>query len=249
MREVDTLQNIATDIYFANDMKFPMAKVMRFAKKSVESLSLTINTSVKTDVATILDNGTALLPKDCAEVYKVGAIGCGGKCIIAMGRVDKIYKNLDTQNKIQCGNCNCNMSDDTAPQADDTNYGSTICDNLVFHGFGGNLRGELYAYRKPLFPNGQYEYDEVNNRLVFSDGTATKTGDQVAIEYRPLLSSENYQLIPKIAFDVILHKTNTYLMSGNEKMAEEKLYRDYHFKFKRDTYKFNLDWISEILRG
>ena len=252
MREVDTIQNIATDIFIANDKRFDMAKVMRFTKKAIDGLNLTVNASVKTDVVTILDNGTALLPKDCAEIYKAGTVGCGGKCIIAMGRVEQIYsiKNIQSQTRfVQCDNCTCTVTDETAPQADDLNYGIGICDNLIFHGFGGNIRGELYAYRKPLFTNGQYAYDEANNRLVFSDGCDVYTGSQIVVEYRPLLSNENYQLVPKIAFDVILHKTNTYLTNGTEKQVEERLYRDYLRKFKRDTFMYNLDWIAAILRG
>lgn len=229
-----------------------MSSVMRFTKKAVDGLNLTINASVKTDLVTILGNGTALLPKDCAEVYKVGSIGCGGKCIVAMGRIDQIYSksNLQNQNKLQCANCTCTLSEGAVvPQANDTTYGSSICDNLIFHGYGGNIRGELYAYRKPLFPNGQYAYDESNNRLIFSDGYDVRTGNQIVVEYRPLLSNENYQLIPKIAFDVILNKANTYLMDGGEKQMAERMYRDYHYKFKRDTFRYDLGWISAILRG
>lgn len=252
MREVDTIQNVATDIFIANDKRFDMVKVMRFTKKAIDGLNLTVNASVKTTVVKILANGTALLPSDCAHVYKVGSVSCGGKCIVAMGRVDKVYQNkfIQNQNKfIQCGDCNCTNLGSLSPQADDAAYGGTVCDNLIFHGFDGNIRGELYAYRKPLFTNGQYAYDEANNRLEFSDGSDVYTDAQIVVEYRPLLSNDNYKLVPKIAFDLILHKTNTYLASGTEKQVEERLYRDYLRKFKRDTFAFDLDWIAGILRG
>lgn len=253
MREVDSIKNIATDIFHANDKRFDMAKTLRFTKKAIEGLQLTLNSSVKTDVVTILANSTAPLPQNCAQVYKVGTIGCGGKCIVAMGRIDTVYnlKNIQNQNKfVPCENCTCSTTETASiPQLDDVNYGCTICDSLVFHGYEGNARGELYAVRKPLFTNGQYAYDEVNNRLVFADGCDVYTGSELVVEYKPLLSSEDYQLVPKIAFDLILHKTNTYLMTGGEKQYAEKLYRDYHYKFKRDTFSYNLDWIAAILRG
>ena len=231
MRQFENIDTVIRDIVSFDGYDYPLvAKAVKRAFQELYDMSLIDDgikyfNHIKSDFVTIQDNLTATLPKDCADVIKVGFIfdDLGRKEARYLGRRRFIHRKDLKDSQIQYPTCTC--TDETIEQVTEAVNATLIAtdevsDALVFHNlYYNNAYGEFYGLKHQMYSNGIYTVDYDNNRLVLDSGTDIAAGNVLVVEYKSELTSESYKYIPKIAFDALRFKALSYL-AQNENMAE-----------------------------
>lgn len=191
-----TLRDVALDLcalHLADPEGAKSTLAIRALRSVMDELSLHIHANVVSKYFTIAENLTIQMPADCQDVLKVGVLDSGNRIRI-MGRDEQIRRAIP-----EAPGCSCTETTDT----------TEVCEACCFHNFGWEGKysvREFYGYKQPQFPNGQFRYNEKDNRIEFGTGYDIASGEEVLVEYRQAYGATDYNLIPAPFAVALMHK-------------------------------------------
>ena len=263
MKQFENIDTVIRDIAAFDRFEYDM--VARAVKRAFQYLidselvdeGIKYFNNIKSDYVTIADNWTAKLPKDCAEVIKVGyqITDSGRSELRYLGHRRFIHRQDIKDAEIVFPACTCTTATVTTVTATTNTQLSQYeqetlgLDSLVFHNLamrGGY--GELYGYRPVMYPNGVYTVDYENNRLVLDSGTDIQSGNTLVVEYKSHLTSDSYKYIPFIAFDALRYKALEYLDTQNATTNKMFFARELQ-RIRSAAHEITIDDLMQVLSG
>lgn len=261
MKQYENIDTVIRDIVAMDKYDYPIAA--RAVKRAFQYLldsqlisdGVKYFNNIKSEYVVIKDNLTATLPKDCADVIKVGMpiTDSGRSEVRYLGRRRFIHRKDLKDAELVFPACTCTTETvETATataNATLTQYEiETIgLDSLTFHNMNGDI-GEMYNYRPVMYANGIYTVDDDNNRLVFDSGIDIASGNTLIVEYKSMLTSESYQYIPLIAFDAIRYKALEYLDTPNASANKMFFSRELQ-RIRTSSHEVTIDDLMQVLMG
>jgi hypothetical protein len=229
-------------------------KVARFLGLTLEDFNLKIIPNITSTLLPINENLTVDLPSDFQEISKVGVCCEGNRTIMLLGRNHDLCKSaFKDEPAIQCCTCDKSDDDDTS-QDEDTCCPSCTFNNFRLHNstYGShylfNYGGYLYGYQPTnQFTTGTYDIDYQNNRLILGDGCSVKIGEDLVVEYTPVLTGDGLRLIPRKARTAIMYKV-AHLIRNHPSDLQSFKREYYELKRTYDSYTLK-DWLAAIRGG
>jgi len=266
MRQFENIDTVIRDIVALDGYNYEV--VARSVKRAFQYLrdenlvddGIKYFNSIKSSFVTIKSNLTADLPKDCAEVLKVGYVfnDLGRSETRYLGRRRFIHRQDLKSSEIIFPACAC--CDEDIQQVTQTTNQTLLTDyerqtlgleSYIFHNLPVNIGyGEAYNHRPVMYPNGIYTVDLTQNILVFDSGTDIQIGNQLIVEYKTELTAESYKYIPLIAFDALRYKALSYLLDNeNAKELNRINFNKEVYRLRSAAKPITIDDLMQLFSG
>lgn len=184
----------------------------------------------KTVEVTVSDSLTVDFPDDMIMFSKIGC--ATDKGLKVLGWNPNIVLPATTGSV-----CSCNEETE-----DDSRCDLCTFRNLTYE--GKPVLGEYYGWRVPQNTEGAFRIDYDGRQIVLSSGSTVSAGAILLLEYKPEVGSDQLMRIPKLAFQMIYHKTNELLDQYRRPQAAQA--HAMQFKKEYDAYKRIMDQTTPL---
>jgi hypothetical protein len=254
----DTYDVVVRDIcaYLGDpDANKKYVEVARFLRRALNTVNLHLVGHIKSIPLEIGENLTTPLPDDFNHVTKIG-VCCEGQ-IRVLPQNEKLCIPEDIDSFI-C--CTCPASEHILGNGCKTDHNQG-CGHCRFHNITNTSTFQFPGWVSPFmtYPywyghhgknyNGSYRIDHTNGQVVFGSGCDVCAGKIVIMEYNAALGDAEYQLIPRRYFDVLLHKTASYIKRGNEHLLEKREFEQEYIRLKRSETETTLEELVQALQA
>jgi hypothetical protein len=257
----DTFDTVVRDICaYLNDPDATKkyAQVSRFLLRAMEDLKFQVVGNIKSVLLTIGNNLTAPLPEDYNVVSKIGVCCKSGQLRILHSN-DKLC--IPEEEVWTCCDCECptSINDKNHKGCPSCTFHNMIDPTQLYSGIGTMATSDFlwfnglfnypywYGSHSQSF-SGTYRIDDYNNQIVFGTGTDICPGATVVMEYNSALKDSQYGFIEKKYFQVLLHKTATFLTKGGEQQLEQRNFRREKNNIRRMEQSVTLEDIVYYLQ-